>query len=88
MSKDIPVIQTIVCVLWPSFLVSGVATILFFTAFDPHDLFPTHPELDRLAVYSVGFFIFWGLTGLSSVLTVYFGQPCRPGNPHSKCDTQ
>lgn len=83
----IPLIQAIVSVLWPSFIMSGVATILFFTAFDPHELFPGHDQ-DRLAIYSMGFFAFWGLTGLSSVLTVYFALPCRPctksdSNPNS-----
>jgi len=33
--QNIPTIQKFIAVLWPSFLTAGIATILFFTAFDP-----------------------------------------------------
>ena len=79
-AADLPLVQRLVAVLWPSFLTSGVATGLFFTAFDPHDL--THllgyPELSRMAVYSMGFFMFWLLTATSCALTCYFQRPCEP----------
>ncbi len=32
---QIPLIQRVTAVLWPSFLCAGAATVLFFTAFDP-----------------------------------------------------
>ena len=37
--KDqLPPVQRMVSVLWPSFLTAGVATIIFFTLFDPVQL--------------------------------------------------
>ncbi len=55
-----------VVVLWPSFVVAGVAEILFFTAFDPAEV-----EISRLAAYSAGFFFFWALAAASSALTCF-----------------
>ena len=76
--KELPVVQKIVSVLWPSFLTAGVATILFFTAFDPVDLgvLLGVEALDRLEAYSIGFFLFWLLTSTSCALTCYFRKPC------------
>lgn len=58
-------------VLWPSFLVAGVAEGLFFTVFDPMELhFLGEPiEAGRMAVYSIGFFAFWFMAATSSLLT-------------------
>ena len=80
--KDIPVIQKVVAILWPSFLTAGVATILFFTAFDPVDLgvLLGVDGLERLEAYSIGFFIFWMLTSSSCALTCYFQKPCSELN--------
>lgn len=80
--NEIPLIQRIVAVLWPSFLTSGLATILFFTAFDPqHLLMETDfSEMSRLGAYTVGFFLFWLLTTVTSALTCYFRQPCEKTN--------
>ncbi|MDV3238484.1 MAG: hypothetical protein LOY58_06495 [Gammaproteobacteria bacterium] len=80
--NDIPLIQRVIAILWPSFLTSGVATILFFTAFDPqHLLLETHfAEISRLGAYTIGFFLFWLLTTLTSALTCYFQQPCEKTN--------
>jgi hypothetical protein len=81
--QEIPKIQRFVAVLWPSFLTAGVATVLFFTAFDPQELGAAmgFEEVSRLEVYSVGFFLFWSLTTVSSTLTVYFQKPCDQINP-------
>lgn len=61
-------------VLWPSFLAAGAATGIFFTLFDPAELVVLGEpvELGRTAVYSIGFFGFWLVTGASSMLTSYF----------------
>ncbi|MFN2309854.1 MAG: hypothetical protein ABR553_09005 [Gammaproteobacteria bacterium] len=79
--SETPLIQRVIAVLWPAFLTSGVATILFFTAFDPHHLLleTRFAELSRLGTYTVGFFLFWTLTTLTSVLTCYFQRPCASG---------
>jgi cytosine/uracil/thiamine/allantoin permease len=82
-SKDIPLVQRIVAVLWPSFLTAGLATTLFFTVFDPLDLaaLTNYPDISRTAAYSIGFFLFWLLTSSTCALTCYFQRPChRPGN--------
>lgn len=83
MDQDIPLIQKVICVLWPSFLTAGVTTVIFFTIFDPHDLlsYTEYAELDRLGAYSIGFFLFWLVTGASCSLSVYFGRPCNIRKP-------
>lgn len=60
-------------VLWPSFLVGGVAETVFFTLFDPLDLtlFSEPVMLSRTAIYSLGFFLFWMFSAVSSGLTLY-----------------
>ena len=76
--QEIPLIQRIIAILWPSFLTSGIATVLFFTAFDPQHLlmYTGFAEISRLGAYSIGFFLFWILTTLTSALTCYFQRPC------------
>ena len=77
-----PVVQKYVAVLWPSFLMAGVATIVLFTIFDPLEALACTggPELSRLGAYSIGFFSFWLLTSSSCFLALYFEKPC----PHAK----
>jgi uncharacterized membrane protein len=85
-SNEIPKIQRIISVFWPSFLTAGVATILFFTAFDPQLLMDVsgYGQISRLAGYTIGFFLFWILTASTCALTCYFQRPCHtPNNNHS-----
>lgn len=69
-------------VLWPSFLVAGIATMIFFANVDPEELqastFPTW-EISRKAGYTIGFFMFWGVTALSSFLTTFLLTPASGG---------
>jgi len=60
-------------ILWPSFLVGGVAETMFFTLFDPMDLtlFGEPMPLSRTGIYSLGFFLFWLFAAASSTLTLY-----------------
>ena len=76
---EIPVTQRIISVLWPSFLTSGIATGLFFTAFDPQELvlLSGQLEISRIGAYSIGFFLFWLLTSTTCALTCYFQRPCE-----------
>lgn len=79
--KDqLPAVQRMVSVLWPSFLTAGVATIIFFTLFDPVQLslLAGGPDISRIAGYTFGFFCFWLLTATSCALTCYFRRPCPP----------
>jgi len=60
-------------VLWPAFMMAGVAEALVFAAVDPLDLHPFGaPALDwpRAAVYSVGFLILWIVIATSAALTL------------------
>ena len=63
--------QRLMWIIWPAFLVAGVLEILVFAMVDPHDLqwFGQPVELSRQAVYTVAFFVFWGITMLASGLT-------------------
>jgi hypothetical protein len=78
MTQQIPKIQQVVAVLWPSFLTAALATILFFTAFDPQLLMELagYGAISRLGRYSIGFFLFWLLTAGTCALTCYFQKPC------------
>ena len=60
-------------ILWPSFIVGGIAEGVFFTLIDPQELYlfgdPVH--WSRTAVYSVGFFMFWAVAAASSAFTCF-----------------
>lgn len=58
-------------VLWPAFLVACVLEMLVFAMVDPADLnWLGQPiELSRQGVYTVAFFVFWALAGISSAVT-------------------
>lgn len=65
-------------VLWPSFLVAGIATMVFFANLDPEELrAATFPqlELSRKFGYTLGFFMFWAVTAWSSFLTLFLLEP-------------
>lgn len=72
--EDRRVMRRCIAVLWPSFLTAGFATVLFFVAFDPHELLVAtrFAEAGRTTAYSVGFFSFWSLTAFSCWLSCFF----------------
>jgi len=59
-------------ILWPAFLVAGVADAVFFSVFDPFELhfFGAPLDVSREAMYTLGFFGFWVLATSSSALTL------------------
>lgn len=61
----------VLLVLWPSFVVAGIAEGVFFTVVDPQELYlfgePVH--FSRLATYSIGFLGFWLACAASSLMT-------------------
>jgi hypothetical protein len=61
-------------VLWPSFIVAGVLNSLFFTLFDPLELTMNGEPIfaSRMVAYSIGFFVCWAFTAVSSGLTLFF----------------
>ena len=60
-------------ILWPSFLVSGLAEGLLFSMIHPDDLlfFGYHPDISDEGIYTIGFFMIWMFCALSSALTAY-----------------
>ncbi len=61
----------VLLVLWPSFVVAGIAEGVFFTIIDPQELYlfgqPVH--FSKLATYSIGFLGFWVVCAASSLMT-------------------
>ena len=61
-------------VLWPSFLAASFATMMFFAMVDPETLvlaMVVQFDLSRIGIYSSGFFFFWFVCMLSSLLTTW-----------------
>jgi len=65
--------QRLMWILWPAFLVAGVAVGITFSLLDPRDMqvFGQALELGRGAVYTIGFFLFWASAAASSALTCF-----------------
>ena len=69
-------------ILWPSFVVGGIGEVVFFTVFDPQELylFGEATSLSRLAVYSIGFFLCWAFAAASSAVTVFLQRGAKELN--------
>jgi hypothetical protein len=69
-------------ILWPSFIVGGIGEVVFFTVFDPRELylFGDPVSLSRHAVYSIGFFLCWAFAAASSALTCYLQRSPKEVN--------
>ena len=74
--------QRLMGVLWPAFLAAGVLEVLVFALVDPHELHWSGAPLlwSRGAVYTVAFFIFWGIAVVSSGLTALLAMPADEVN--------
>ena len=91
-------LQKMMWIAWPAFLVAGVLEMLVFAMVDPQDLqwFGQPVELSRLGVYTVAFFVFWGITMLSSALTTLLAMspfevnqcPLEPAERPAGCPRQ
>ena len=65
-------LQRLMWIAWPAFLVAGVLEMVVFAMVDPEDLHRIGGGdlgLSRQAVYTITFFVFWGMTMASSALT-------------------
>lgn len=71
---ELPAVQRLSAVLWPAFVLAGLATVVFFALIDPVTVLDCKgaPPLSRTAAYSLGFFAFWLLTTASGAATLYF----------------
>lgn len=76
--------RLLIWILWPSFLIAGMAEGLLFSVINPEDLlfFNHHPNISNEGIYTVGFFVIWIFCAASSALTAYI----LPGieSPESK----
>jgi len=74
--------RTLINVLWPSFIVGGIGEGLFFTVFDPQELylFGEPSDLSRMAVYTVGFFMCWAFAAASSAFTCFLQRTAEEIN--------
>ena len=79
--------QRLVRMLWPAFVVAAVAEGIFFTVFDPFDLhfFGAPLALSRMAIYTLGFFCFWGLGTAASMLSQFLDRASADVNRCPLC---
>jgi hypothetical protein len=74
--------------LWASFLTACLETVVVFAYFDPAELGRDQPDATWLAVrpvaYGAGFFFFWIINFLGSVLTAYMLDSSPNAAPPSR----
>ena len=75
--------KSAILVLWPSFIVGGIGEVVFFTVFDPSELylFGEVSHLSRMSVYSIGFFLCWAFAAASSAFTVFLLRTSKESQP-------
>ncbi|HEX6363198.1 MAG TPA: hypothetical protein VFZ93_09600 [Albitalea sp.] len=74
----LPLYERILLILWPAFVMAGVLEMLVFAVVDPTTMrwFGGEPiDWSRSAVYSVTFFIFWGVIATSGAITALLETP-------------
>ena len=75
----------LLAIFWPSFVSAIFGEFVFFALIDPQQLYLLGEPVDwsRIAVYSVGFLMFWALTALAVALSLMFQKPASELNlPH------
>jgi len=74
--------QRLFHILWPSFIIAGIADIIFTSAFDPLEIvYRGEPLIEhRIAAYTIGFFFFWVICIGSSAMTCYFQRGANESN--------
>jgi hypothetical protein len=64
--------RSLMLILWPSFLMAGVASAVVFALIDPLDVaIFGYFRPNRDVLYAAGFFFFWLIAALSSLLTLF-----------------
>lgn len=59
-------------VFWPAFMAASMAEAAFFALIDPREAVHVGEcVLEPAAVYTLGFFFFWTLCSLASMITYY-----------------
>lgn len=66
-------LRLLMWILWPAFMTACLGEGLLFSLVDPEELvfFGHAIEISKEGIYTIGFFIIWGLCALSSALTIY-----------------
>jgi hypothetical protein len=69
-------VKKAIVLAWASFVAAGVAEIVFFTVFDPAQLYflGREVELGPLATYSIGFLFFWLFAAASSAFSAFLAR--------------
>jgi hypothetical protein len=80
---DKAMLKLAMTVLWPAFLSAILAEGLFFSLFDPTDLMLVGGRIDMppLAAYTIGFFFFWTICALASMISMYLVRTENPQPP-------
>jgi hypothetical protein len=79
-------IRVLGAILWPSFLIAGVASMVFFASIDPETLrAQTLPgwDIERRTGYTIGFFMFWAVGAVSSALSLFLYRTAPRGSGDS-----
>lgn len=74
--NTIPIIQRVVAILWPAFMMAVIATVFLATVFDPAVIFIEY-DVSELGFYSISFFLFWFFGVLTAAATCFFLKPCQ-----------
>lgn len=72
--------RTIGAIAWGSFLAACAGTMFFFAFVAPDSLlgdYPPNDRIDRIGVYTLGFFGLWCLGALASALVLYMQAPSQ-----------
>ena len=71
------VARQLIGILWPAFLLACAMELLVFALVDPSDLNWGGEALrmSRQGVYTVAFFLFWGMAAASSAFTALLAMP-------------
>ncbi|MFO1406171.1 MAG: hypothetical protein U1F08_01425 [Steroidobacteraceae bacterium] len=74
--------QDVAIVLWPAFIAASIATMVSFAFIDPlligADDDPPPAFATRMTGYAVGFFFFWLVASISSLITIYLVRTAHP----------
>lgn len=74
-------------VLWPAFIAASFATLVSFAFIDPvligNDDYPPPAFGTRMGGYAVGFFFFWLICNVSSLVTLYLVRTAHPEPPET-----
>ena len=83
-------LQKLMWIAWPAFLVAGVLEMLVFALVDPAELhwLGQPVTISRLGVYTLAFFVFWGITMVSSALTTLLSMSPFEVNQNSSVQAE